>query len=79
MCNNGYLVELSQTVFMIGLAIGNIVITALADMFGRKKAHVGASVLAGILGIITAFVPNYIGFVCLRFLIGIMADVSANW
>ena len=75
-CEQNFLVELSQMLFMFGLGISDFFITAIADYFGRKRAHIGSCVLSGVIGVIVAVMPAYPAFAVLRFFLGLLADVS---
>ncbi|KAK3097972.1 hypothetical protein FSP39_014956 [Pinctada imbricata] len=70
-CDRSALAEFSQTLAMIGQAIGATVCTSLADRFGRKTITVSSHLCILTLGIAIAFSPNYTVFAILRFFIGI--------
>ncbi|XP_031621351.1 organic cation transporter protein isoform X2 [Contarinia nasturtii] len=66
-CNRKHLANLSQTIFMFGILVGNMVFGTLADKFGRRGPLVIAVFIQLISGIATAFVPWFWLFCVLRF------------
>ncbi|XP_074650760.1 organic cation transporter protein-like [Tubulanus polymorphus] len=69
-CEQEYLVELSQTIFVVGVMFGAIACTSLADMYGRKWVHLACQWILVVVGVVTAFAHNYEFFLFLRFLTG---------
>lgn len=67
-CERQHLTSLSQTIFMLGILIGNMVFGALADNFGRRAPLVIAVNIQLIFGVASSFATNYWIFVLLRFL-----------
>ncbi|CRK99712.1 CLUMA_CG012990, isoform A [Clunio marinus] len=66
-CDRQSLTSLSQTIFMFGILIGNIVFGALADNFGRRVPLLIAVTVQLISGVLTSFATNYWFFVACRF------------
>lgn len=64
-------VQLTLTTYLIGLAIGQLIIGPLSDQWGRRNLLVGGTILAAIAGIGCALAPNIASLVVLRFLQGI--------
>ena len=75
-CNYDYLADMSQLVFGVGLLVGSVAFTRLADKIGRKPVHLGCQWGTIILGAIMAFSPNYVIFTVLRFVIGTVRAVN---
>lgn len=69
-CDRAYLIETSQTVMVIGVLIGAIVFTTLADHFGRKPVFLFSQCGMVIIGVMTAFVNSYYMFTALRMFAG---------
>ena len=61
-------VELSLTVFFIGLAIGQLIYGPLADRFGRRRPLIVGLMIASLTSFGCAMVPNIHDFILLRFL-----------
>lgn len=66
-CDRENLVNLSQTVFMLGILVGSIAFGILADIFGRRLPLVVACVLQLLFGVAASFASNYWIFVVFRF------------
>lgn len=66
-CDKEHLANLSQTIFMLGILIGNMVFGALADMLGRRIPLVIAVTFQLIFGVLASFATNYWFFVFCRF------------
>ncbi|WAR19209.1 S22A4-like protein [Mya arenaria] len=71
-CKNDYQVDLSTTIYMIGSALGAILITPLSDKYGRKKVLLVSLWIQGVFGIGVAFVQSYIAFVITRFVVALL-------
>ncbi|KAK3764942.1 hypothetical protein RRG08_045744 [Elysia crispata] len=69
-CDKSALPEVSQTVLVSGMMIGALLFGFLLDMFGRRPLFVVCHVLYFGVAIVTALMPNYASFVCMRFLQG---------
>lgn len=76
MCEKDYLVDLSTTIYMVGNTCGALFLTPLSDKFGRKKLILFFLWIQAIIGVGTAFSPDYITFTVLRFFIGVLNMVS---
>ncbi|KAK3096477.1 hypothetical protein FSP39_000576 [Pinctada imbricata] len=70
-CDRSALAEFTQTLMMIGQAIGATVCTSLSDRFGRKNLCLVSHILLLAFGIAVSFSPNFIVFAVLRFFTGI--------
>ncbi|XP_055701896.1 organic cation transporter protein isoform X2 [Phlebotomus papatasi] len=67
-CSQGQLANASQTIFMLGILIGNVLFGSLADKFGRRGPLVIAVLIQLVTGVATAFAPWFWLFCFLRFL-----------
>ncbi|CAH1971044.1 unnamed protein product [Acanthoscelides obtectus] len=67
-CEKQYLVNLAQTVTMLGILFGNMLFGYLSDRFGRRNPLVLAVVLQAGSGMAAAFSPWFFGFLVMRFL-----------
>lgn len=63
--------SLISTVVFAGMLIGAYFLGHISDRHGRKKGFLGASLINSSAGLLSAFSPNYITLVSLRFLTGI--------
>ncbi|KAK3764946.1 hypothetical protein RRG08_045748 [Elysia crispata] len=69
-CEKSALPEVSQTVLVSGMLVGAFLFAFLSDRFGRRPVFVVCHVLYFAIAIVTALMPNYASFVCMRFLQG---------
>ncbi|XP_048736819.2 organic cation transporter protein-like [Ostrea edulis] len=69
-CGRSGLTELTQTMTMAGQGIGAMLVSSLADRFGRKTVHICSHLAVYMLGFGIAFAPNYTVLLILRFIIG---------
>jgi MFS family permease len=67
-CERKSLANMSQTIFMFGILVGNMVFGAIADKMGRRNPLVIAVIMQLIFGVSTSFVTNFWLFVIFRFL-----------
>eukprot|EP00057_Strongylocentrotus_purpuratus_P024812 XP_011679286.1 PREDICTED: organic cation transporter-like protein isoform X1 [Strongylocentrotus purpuratus] len=65
-CDRKYLINLSQSLFFVGVLIGCVTFGAIADRFGRKVTLILCNIIFVLFGIGAAFSPNYITFVVMR-------------
>lgn len=69
-CDRSSYAELSQTLIMLGQAVGAFVFTSLSDRFGRKPVNIGCHVTLFVVALATAFMPNFIEFAAFRLITG---------
>jgi len=70
-CDNAHLTSTSQTVLIVGVMIGAILMSSLADKFGRKTVLLASVIGISFFGFVNAWATNYILFCICRFFIGI--------
>ncbi|CAO1305326.1 unnamed protein product [Diamesa hyperborea] len=66
-CEDSHLANLSQTIFMLGILVGNMVFGAFADKYGRRIPLVIAVTVQLIFGVASAYAPFFWIFVVFRF------------
>ncbi|XP_023239015.1 organic cation transporter protein-like [Centruroides sculpturatus] len=77
-CKNGWLISLSQSVYMGGMTAGVIISGHLADRFGRQPILRYSVTLMLISGIATALSPTYIFFNIARFCLALGVAGAQN-
>ena len=65
-----------MTIYFCGVMIGGVVFGIISDKYGRKKVLLFTMYAHIMVAVAVAFIPNYIGFVILRFVIGFLMQVS---
>ncbi|XP_045769650.1 organic cation transporter protein-like isoform X1 [Maniola jurtina] len=70
-CDRHWLKNLTQTIFMLGILVGNMVFGHLSDRYGRRLPFLAAVFLQLIAGVTTAYSVNWYMFTSLRFLLAI--------
>ena len=79
-CEYNILSETTQTVLVVGVMVGALGFSALADAIGRKTYLPLLSVGYGpVVGITCAFVDNYYVFAAARFLTGALQQVNMEF
>ena len=71
-CDHEHLADIGQSVTMFGCLIGVITLGRLSDKIGRRYVTIFSQSVAFTLGILTAFAQNYIQFLFVRFLCGLV-------
>ncbi|XP_076443944.1 solute carrier family 22 member 15-like [Babylonia areolata] len=69
-CEKEALTDVSQTVMTVGMMVGAVVFTSLADRYGRKPLHIVNGLGVLLTGLATAFAPSFVVFISLRFFLG---------
>jgi len=75
-CNNNYLVSLSQSIYMFGIMVGAIVSGILSDKYGRKLIMLISLFGMLIFGIATSFSSSIAVFIFLRWCVAVF-NISA--
>ena len=65
-----------MTIYFSGVMIGGIIFGMISDKYGRKKVLLFTMYAHILVGVAVSFIPNYAGFVILRFIIGFLMQVS---
>ncbi|XP_067675691.1 organic cation transporter protein-like isoform X2 [Haliotis asinina] len=69
-CTDKGLRSVANSILMAGLLCGSLVLGIISDIIGRKPTLMASVLLHIGTGVGTAFAPNYVAFVILRFLNG---------
>ncbi|XP_076443491.1 organic anion transporter 3-like [Babylonia areolata] len=69
-CDKEALIDVSQTLLVAGMMIGAVFFTFMADRFGRKPIHITGCIGLLFIGMATSFVPTFLAFLPLRFMLG---------
>ena len=75
-CDKNYFVELSQTLFNVGVLCGFFICTPFGDRYGRKVVFFACLMMMSVFGIALAFSPNFVSFCSFQFVTGAFAAVS---
>ncbi|KOB70676.1 putative organic cation transporter [Operophtera brumata] len=70
-CDRQWLKNLTQTIFMLGILVGNMMFGYLSDRFGRRIPFLAAVSLQLMSGVATAFSVNWYMFTTLRFFLAV--------
>ena len=74
-CGKEPLVDMSQTIMVVGVMFGAMVFSASSDVLGRKPTFLFSEWSMVVVGVLTAFSFNYYVFCVLRFLAGALQQV----
>nr|WP_263314966.1 multidrug effflux MFS transporter [Mammaliicoccus sp. Marseille-Q6498] len=69
--------QLTLTMFMIGLAVGQVFVGPLSDFIGRKKPLMVALIIYAVASILIVFAPNIYVVMALRFIQGFTGGAGA--
>ncbi|XP_043207091.1 organic cation transporter-like protein [Amphibalanus amphitrite] len=70
-CGRAWLISLANSLYMVGMFVGSLVLGYISDRFGRKVAMLLSFFTVGVVGTTMAFVPSFALYAPLRFLIGV--------
>ncbi|CAB3226710.1 unnamed protein product [Arctia plantaginis] len=70
-CERQWLKNLTQTIFMLGILIGNMMFGHLSDRYGRRLPFLAAVFLQLISGVATAYSVDWYMFTALRFFLAV--------
>ncbi|TMW50145.1 hypothetical protein DOY81_004770 [Sarcophaga bullata] len=76
-CDRRWMGSLVQTIFMLGVFTGAVVLGGLADKVGRKTVFCWSALLQLIIGVAVAYIPEYFSFMVARYLLGIFGSAGA--
>ncbi|GBP82663.1 Organic cation transporter protein [Eumeta japonica] len=71
-CNRQWLKNLTQTIFMLGILVGNMLFGYLSDRFGRRTPFLGAVLIQLVSGVATAYSVNWYMFTIMRFILAVV-------
>ncbi|XP_077365294.1 solute carrier family 22 member 13-like [Festucalex cinctus] len=78
-CDRNLMIEVSQSVHMVGLLIGALALGAMADRFGRRFVFLLGHLLLFLSGVGAAFSPNVYVYIVLKFMCGFsLSGLIAN-
>ena len=75
-CEKDGFVELSLTIFNVGVVTGFFILPPFGDILGRKKVYFICQFLVNAFGIGMAFANNFVAFCALQFVTGMFGAVS---
>lgn len=76
-CDRRWMGAVAQTVYMLGVFTGAVVLGGMADKYGRKAIFCWSGVLQLIFGVAVAFIPEYWTFLVFRFLYGVFGSAGS--
>ena len=74
-CDNKYKISMSNTIYFTGVFCGALIFGFISDCIGRKPTLAICLYLQMPISLAIAFIPNYLGFIILRFLLGVWLQV----
>lgn len=76
-CDKRWMISIAQTVYMLGVLTGAVVLGGLADKYGRKAIFCWSALLQTIFGVGVAFISSYIPFLIVRYVYGIFGSAGS--
>ncbi|CAH2047294.1 unnamed protein product, partial [Iphiclides podalirius] len=76
-CDKRWMGAVAQTVYMLGVFTGAVVLGGMADKYGRKTIFCWSGVLQLIFGVVVAFIPEYWSFLVIRYLYAIFGSAGS--
>nr|CAH7765613.1 unnamed protein product [Callosobruchus chinensis] len=76
-CDRRWMAAIAQSTYMFGVFTGALWLGNLADKVGRKPVFCWSAVLQVVFGVGVAFTPEYISFLVVRFLYGIVGSAGS--
>ncbi|KAI4458533.1 solute carrier family 22 member [Holotrichia oblita] len=73
LCDRKYLNNVSEMMFLAGVAIGGFVCGLISDKFGRKRTLMGSVLIQTLLGVTIAIVPWFEMYFILRAILGFIS------
>ncbi|XP_070573944.1 organic anion transporter 3-like [Ptychodera flava] len=78
-CDQTALSQISQSIYMIGVMIGALVVGRLSDRSGRKTMYLACLWSLGIFGTLTALTQTFAAYCILKFFIGLVQPGGATF
>jgi len=75
-CGSSWLPVLSKIIFYSGFGVGTFIAGIVSDVWGRKISILLFSLLTFISGMVTSFMPTFISFTIMWWLVGVSAIAS---
>ncbi|KAI0240553.1 Organic cation transporter protein [Lamellibrachia satsuma] len=75
-CDKNFWTDTTQTVLVFGVLVGAMIMTPIADKFGRKRTFLMNACASSVVVFVTALINNYYVFTALRFLLGIFLQTN---
>lgn len=76
-CDKRWMISIAQTIYMMGVFTGAVVLGGLADKYGRKAIFCWSALMQTVLGVGVAFIPTYIPFLVVRYVYGIFGSAGS--
>lgn len=76
-CDKRWMIAIAQTIYMLGVFTGAVVLGGLADKYGRKAIFCWSAVGQTVFGVGVAFIPSYIPFLITRYIYGIFGSAGS--
>lgn len=76
-CDKRWMGSIAQTIYMLGVFTGAVVLGGMADKYGRKTIFCWSGVLQLLFGVLVAFIPEYWSFLVIQFLYGIFGSAGS--
>lgn len=75
MCDDSYKANLATTMYFCGVLLGGLVFGTLSDKFGRRPVLLICLFSPSVVGLLLFLIDNYVAFVVLRFILGVLLQV----
>ncbi|XP_045483706.1 organic cation transporter protein-like isoform X2 [Harmonia axyridis] len=77
-CDRRWMGAVSQTTFMLGIFLGNILLGNLADRIGRKPVFCCTALMTLLFGVGVAFTTDFYMFLAMKFVLGMAACAGST-
>ncbi|KAM4686845.1 solute carrier family 22 member 13-like isoform 1-T1 [Amazona ochrocephala] len=69
-CDRKDLIDISQSIYMLGLLLGSIIFGPLSDRIGRRPVFLFSMLIRGLFGVAIVFVPNFYVYMAFKCVVG---------
>lgn len=76
-CEKRWMISIAQTIYMLGVFTGAVLLGGMADKYGRKAIFCWSALLQTVFGVGVAFIPSYIPFLIVRYLYGLFGSAGS--